>query len=295
MDYQEFITLIEKAFSDKLDAQNFQLQKITKNNGVTYDGLIITQSGFNISPMIYLLPYYNRYLEGDSMDKICNDILSCYQKNLPKQDFDSTLYTDFEKAKERIVYRLVNYKRNEVLLKKIPHVKYLDFAVIFYCLLNSSCNEQANILIYNHHLSFWNIDTDTLFSIARENTPRLLPVQMEDMTSIILSMMGYPSLHLADLDYPMYVLTNKYRTNGATVLLYDGLLSELSNHFKSDLIIIPSSVHEILILPTEPPHDPEAFRTMIAQVNNTELTEEEILSDNAYHFRHKTAELCILK
>ena len=293
MNYQEFITLIEKAFSDKLGKQHFKFHQITRNNGVIYDGIMILESDLNISPLIYLAPYYDRYRKGDSVETICNDILECYQKYQPKQDFDSTLYTDYEKAKKRIIYRLVNYERNRELLKEIPHVRYLDFAIIFYCLLSVSSKEQAGILIYKHHLSFWNIDTDTLFSLARENTPKLLPIHIEDMAGVILSLMGPTGLSLADLNCPMYILTNKYRTNGATVLLYDSLLPELSNHFHSDLIIIPSSIHEVLILPIDQPCEAEVFRSMIAQVNENELSSEEILSDNAYIYKRDEGTLMI--
>ncbi len=296
MDYQEFIALFEKAMTDRLGAQKFRVHKVTKNNGVSYDGIIITPDNTNISPTINLLPYYNRYMKGDSLDAICDDILTCYQKNLPKQSFDPAQYTDFEKAGDHIIYRLVNYKRNEELLKKIPHVRYLDFAVIFYYLVGISGRDQSYILIYNEHLDFWkNVDTDTLLAIAGKNTPKLLPAQMEDIANLICSVMGQDALPLDELDYPVYILTNKYRTNGATVLLYDRLLSELSNHFESDFVIIPSSIHEVLVFPAGQSPDPEALRTIIAQVNGTELTDEEILSDNAYYYRRKTNELCILE
>ena len=293
MNYQEFITLIEKEFSAKLGKQHFKFHQITKNNGVTYDGIIIMKSDINISPLIYLVPYYERFSKGESLEKICDDILDCYEMYQPKQDFDATLYTDYKKAKKRIVYRPVHYERNCELLKEVPHIRYLDFAIILYCLLSVSSKEQAGILIHKHHLAVWNIDTDTLFSHAKDNTPLLLPVHIEDMAGVILSLMGPTGLSLADLNCPMYILTNKYRTNGATVLLYDSLLPELSNHFHSDLIIIPSSIHEVLILPIDQPCEPEVFRSMIAQVNETELSGEEILSDNAYIYKKDEGTLMI--
>jgi hypothetical protein len=213
---------------------------------------------------------------------------------LPQEDFDVQLFTDYEKAKERIVYRLVNYERNRKLLQEIPHIQYLDFAIIFYYLVDTSMHNQGNILIYPHHLRMWSIDKDTLFSLAHENTPRLLPVLMEDLASVVLSMIGYRALSLADLECPIYILTNKHKTNGATVLLYEGLLTELSDYFKSDFLIIPSSIHEVLVLPAIYPVNPDEFRTMIAQVNDTAVTAEEYLSDHAYLYKKEDAKLEIL-
>ncbi len=285
MNYQAFLTNLKSQLALQLGKDvTLHIQQINKNNGTHYDGLIIIRPGINLSPTIYLLPYYHRYLEGVSLEDICADILSAYQKQLPDQNFDATVFTDFSKAKSRIVMRLVNYERNGELLKEIPHFRYLDLAVIFYCLLSVDEKQQASILIYNHHLDYWGIDAHTLHTHATENTQRLLPHRLENMSDIVLKMLedsGEPSF---PMESPMYILTNAFRTNGAAVILYDQLLKQLADSLGSDLVILPSSIHEVLLVPAASNVNLAPYHDIVREVNETQLTDDEILSGHAYFF-----------
>ena len=101
------------------------------------------------------MPYYHRYLEGVCLEEICEDILHTYQAHAPEENFDTSYFTDFSRASEHIVMRLVSFEKNQELLKEVPFFRYQDLAVIFYCLLHASAENQANILIHNHHLNLW--------------------------------------------------------------------------------------------------------------------------------------------
>ena len=252
MNYQEFLNDVQTQLSFRLGSSaSLKLQTILKNNGTHHDGLIISRPGVNISPTIYLTPYYHRYLDGVNMEDIYTDILTTYQRHLPQTDFDITSFTDYRKAAGRIVMRLVNYEKNQQLLKEVPHFRYLDFAIIFYCLLHTDEQNQANILIYHKHLHFWNIDTDTLYQAACINTPLLLPYHMENIREIIQKLPAEESGEPEFPSLPMYVLSNHTNLYGASVILYDGLLQQISEHFGKDLILLPSSIHQVLILPAD--------------------------------------------
>jgi hypothetical protein len=150
-------------------------------------------------------------------------------------------------------------------------------------MLHADDKNQANILIYNEHLSMWGITEDELYHTARKNTQRLLPSQMISMRSLIPDAPD-------DLDVSLYILSNQYRTNGATVILYDGLLSRIAERFQKDLVILPSSIHETLLLPVDSldSADMERYAQMIQEVNETQLADEEILSDHAYYYSRST-------
>lgn len=284
MNYQEFLTNIKTQLSLRIDTSlTLDIQTFPKNNGTQYDGLVILHPDLNISPTIYLLPYYHSYLEGVCLEDIYEDILSTYRSHLPKEDFDTSIFTDYKKAHSRIVMRLVSYKRNEELLKSIPHFRYQDLAIVFYCMLHADEHNQANILIHNEHLPLWNITKDSLYHAAVANTPKLLPYELIPMSSLL----GEPG---ADDDLPLYILTNKYRTNGATVILYDGLLNQISGHFQKDLIILPSSIHEVLLIPVDSADEEDLshYTEMVQNVNDTELADDEILSGHSYYFSRTT-------
>jgi hypothetical protein len=168
-------------------------------------------------------------------------------------------------------------------LAQVPHFRYLDLAIVFYCLLSSDETTQASILIYNQHLSFWGIDADTLYECAIVNTPNLLPHKMTDMTSILKEVLGEDVMDETS-DIPMYVLTNRYHTNGACVILYDQLLKQLADFFNRDLVVLPSSIHEVLLVPVEVSVDLAQYDRMVQEVNETQLADDEVLSNHAYFF-----------
>ncbi len=297
MNYQEFLDNIQSHFAEVFGPDTtLSIQQVTKNNGASYDGLIMVRPDINISPTIYLTPYYNRYLEGVSLEDIYQDILATYRRHLPKENFDTSIFTDFSCARRHIVMRLVNYEKNRALLENVPHVKYLDFAIIFYYLLHASNKTQASIMIHNEHLPLWGTNTDTLYKEALYNTPLLLPYQTDNILRFLEHRIPDELREECMPECPMYILTNLYRTNGATTLLYPHLLEELADEFEQDLIVLPSSIHEVILIPTPPTCESlEYFHHMVKEVNESQLIDEEVLSDHAYYFSRKDYKLKIAK
>lgn len=290
MSYQKFMDDVVKHISEAVhDGQKVTLQPVLKNNGTVYDGLIIMDPLLNISPTIYLNQYYHRFLNGVSMEDIYEDILETYYKNLPDKDFDISLFRDFENAKKRITFKLVNKERNKELLDDVPYVEFCDLVLIFVCVITEFTDEYATILIHNEHLSLWKTTTEELYSIAKQNTPTLLPHRLDKMEDI-LENITQENFH-EEVDSKMYVLTNNLKIHGSSCIAYPGLLKTISEHFNDNLIIIPSSIHEVLILPesaVNSKYTMEEYRTMITEINETELTDDEILSEHAYFYEKNT-------
>lgn len=290
MNYQEFIETIKDRMKAEVPPEfRVTLQPILKNNGTSYDGLIIIDPILNISPTIYLNPYYHRYLNGVSMEDIFDDILKTYQENLPSEDFDISVFKDFAKASGRIIMKLVNTERNQLLLKDVPSVPFYDLSIIFMCSVSDYLDEYATILIHNQHLTLWGITTEELYQIAMKNTPFLLKYNFDKMEKILEHLIDKPLPFVSDLD--MYLLTNELRIHGATCLVYPKLLQKISNRLEDNLIIIPSSIHEVLIIPEKTSlesYNLEDYRALIEEVNETQLTDDEVLSDHAYLYHKDT-------
>ncbi len=290
MNYQTFKKNVLKHISASVqNGQKVILQPITKNNGTVYDGLIILDPILNISPTIYLNPYYHRHLNGIPMEDIYEDILKTYYQNLPKKDFDISLFRDFEKAKERIVFKLVNKERNQELLNRIPHVDFQDLALIFICTVTDFISSYATILIHNEHLALWNTTTEVLYKTAMEQTPKLLPHRLNCMEDLLAYSDHETYASFANLN--MYILTNKLKIYGAACIAYPNLLKRIADFLEDNLIIIPSSIHEVLILPETAAcseYDKEELNEFITGINETELTDDEILSDHAYLYERET-------
>ena len=291
MRYQKFIETVKEHIQQELQ-KTVYVYPVLKNNGAIYDGLIILDPILNISPTIYLNPYFHRYLDGVSLEDIYEDILKTYHENLPQEDFDITLFRDYEKAQERIVMKLINAEKNKQLLKQVPHILVYDLAIVFQCSVSDFMNEYATILIYNQHLKLWNVTVEDLYETALINSPRILNSRLDNLHDVFAYITEESLSFLEELN--ISILTNHLRVHGATCMIYPGILDEISSIYQDDIIIIPSSIHEVLVFPKN--NMPEGYTyddldAMIQEVNETQLTDDEILSDHIYCYHRDTKEI----
>lgn len=289
MNFEEFTNTIIEHVSNRLDDVTVKCQPVRKNNGVELHGLLFLDKG-NISPTIYIDTFYSQYETGRPLADIMDDIIIMYQDNKSNEVVDISFFTDFEKVKTKIICSLVNYELNEELLKDIPHYRFLDLVIIFKVYIDSFVDGIATILIRNKHLDIWNVSKETLKNLAIPNTPRILPYELSNMGTILNELLESEGedFNELNLEIPMYVLSNKVHMYGAVSLLYEDILKELSNKLNSDLYILPSSIHELILIPVSSRMDEEEFSQMVKEVNATQLSKDEILSDHVYYYNRAT-------
>lgn len=298
MTYEEFkhqlITELEVRFPS---GTSIAIQQIPHNNNYKEDALTILEPGLNISPTIYLESYFHQLKTGTSFSSVISHILKFYQKHRSPHSIDTAFFTCFDNIKSRIVYKLVHTEKNKELLKEVPWIPYLDLAIVFYCLLSKSPTENASVLIRNEHLSYWNVSTKDLLSLAQKNTPFLLNSCCDSLTELLLPVVEQlPFSEQEDTKHafaststvPMYVLTNQQRFLGASCILYDNVLKEIANRLNCDLYILPSSIHEVILMPVTVTESARALSQMVCDINQSEVAAEEILSDHIYYYHRNT-------
>lgn len=291
MTYDEFKTTICKQIKKQLPADtSVRLQEIYKNNGLKLDGLTISNNRSNISPTIFINYYYENRNYFPDFDAICKDILLTYEHNKSSENINVDFFTDYEQVKDRLAYRIVNYEKNKELLQTVPHIRYLDLAIVFYCLLKISEKGNATILIHSRHLKLWHITAAQLHEQTSETTPALLPYTFRSMSTVLSEIFNDGKLIHLDVDQtassfsPMYVLTNSEKLYGASCMLYPHLLEQISEKLNADLLILPSSIHEIIILPAINRAQSEELAELVTDINQTELTTDEVLSNHIYYY-----------
>lgn len=282
MTFQTFKTSLCDLLTNQLGSgYELSVQEVTKNNHVILDGLMILAPNSHVAPTIYLNSFYDDYQEGKSIATIAENIYDIYQNNQLDESFSPSIFQDFQNIKDRIAYKLIHFEKNKELLKDIPHIPYLDLAIVFYCILDSHAAGNATFMIKNCHLSIWQVSDQYLYETAIHNTPKLLPDELMNMTDLI---QDYLQESPNSDECPMYVLSNKQKLFGASCILYQGLLLSISERFQSNLYLLPSSVHEFILIPASADLSFEDYNEMIQEVNRTQLSEEEILSDHAYFY-----------
>ena len=134
MNYEEFkeqlLFHVQNQFSEDTSVR---IQEVQKNNGLILDALIINEPEVNISPTIYINPIFKDY-EKEPTDKefeiIVRDIVKTYYDHKNDLNLDIHIFDQFDEIKEHIVYRLINYEKNRELLSEVPHIPYLDLAIV---------------------------------------------------------------------------------------------------------------------------------------------------------------------
>ena len=291
MRYQKFIETVKEHIKQVLQKKVY-VYPVLKNNGTVYDGLVILDPMSNISPTIYLNPYYHRYLDGVPMEDIYDDIQKVYEKNLPVEDFDISIFEDYAKAQDRIVMKLINAKKNAKLLQQVPHILIYDLAIVFLFTVCDFTHAYSTILIHNSHLKLWNVKVDDMYETAKTNSIRILPPRLDNLHDVFEEITDESLDFLEELN--INILTNPLKIFGATCMIYPDLLEDIATIYEDDMIIIPSSVHEVLIFPKNNLPDGytlEDINTMIETVNTTELSDMEVLSDHVYYYHRNTNEI----
>lgn len=302
MEMVSFVEMVRDSVKQQFgNDYQVKLHRVKKNNGVTYTGLCVTGNDSTISPVIYLNDQYRMYEDGKvTFAEVTNYAVDESRKKMPRVDM--RYFLRYENIQDRIVYKLINTDRNRELLEDIPHMEFLDLSIVFQCMAVVGDYGMASILIHNVHLKLWDISVEELYRVAEINTPRLMGYVFKSMNEVICEIMENKSPE--DFDYnvcmeelkdtvPMYVLGNSHQVEGAACILYPHLLADISHRLESRLYIIPSSIHEVLLLPEDNIDRRTEIRAIIKEINDTQVKEEEILSYSLYYYDAEGGEIKI--
>ncbi len=307
-EYQYFISqLLAGVSADMGEEYSIRIFKVTKNNSLELDSLVLQKEGKNFAPNIYLQPYYEAYRQGVSITELVSRLCDIYRSSGDAIVDEKFNYT-YEDMKPHIIYRLVSYERNSKLLARIPHVRYLDLAITYHCLVRSDEDGIGTIRITNEHMKNWKVQLSQLQEVAAYNTQRLFPFSIRSMDEVIRGMLeeelaakgeeAVQGLEVMDSsgstkERKMYILSNSKGINGASCLLYHNVLHDFSEYVQSDFYIFPSSIHELILVPSPDLKSSKEYADMVRDINETQVAAEEVLSDHVY-FYSRTEGLTLL-
>ena len=321
MTLEQFVNKVRNAvhayFGDRL---SITAQKIMKNNGIELTGLIFMEKGSDIAATIYLDSYYEEYEEGTPLGEIVRRLIQAYEEHRPAEKLHLDFFRDYEQVRPRLACRLVNLEKNREMLEQVPHQVWLDLAVVPCCILLGDELGCACILIRYSHMRYWNIDEKELLEEARTNMRQILRPECVSMKDFLYEMMrqavadqlpeaepGREAEQEQLLDRiagllarqrdsgrkEMFILSNTQHFYGASVLLYPDVLEHLAGG-KRGFFILPSSVHEVLLLADTGKESRFELYRMVNEVNERNVPLEEFLSDCVYYFDRKEGKIRIL-
>lgn len=301
---EEFKTKLVNALKrESGPKETVEIRTVMKNNGVMWDGLMIHHADSRIAPTIYPDLYYQDYIEGRTLGEIVREIREICADSKIEDDSVIDFFRDYEQVRGQLCFRIINREKNGELLKDVPHIPFLDLAVIFYCMIDSVGWKGGCIVIHNHHMEMWRISQDRLMEDAYGNTIKRLPIQCRNMNETLLQLLDSENLLREEgieeligmvkyLENSMFVLSNDRKWHGAAAIMYRDMREHLPIP-DTDYYILPSSIHEVILIPVNCEKRVEELREMVQNVNETQLDPEEILSDQVYFYSYAEDKISI--
>lgn len=292
MTYNQFLNYVREQSVYELEhPEEYQasINHVVKNNSVELDGICLHKHGEHLSPTVYLNPFYEQYLEGRPLKSILGEIVSTLNNDVPRLEVPASLYDDYEAVKPQIIFRIVNYYKNEEQLKDCPYLPFCDLAITFRWLVHADSFGIASSLITNRELELWNVTVEELYNVASQNTRRLFPHYIQPMQDLLAEYLQedeelkyiYDS---SPSSFQIYILTNKSRINGSTCMIYDHVLADFAKQQNCDIYILPSSIHEVLLIPARYGLEEQSLLELVHDANRTVVNITDVLSDSIYRY-----------
>jgi len=298
--YEEFRALIMEEMVRRFPEDLVEMRDVVKNNGIHMESLIIRKEKQNISPNFYLNQFYEEYLQGKSIQEVAEQIVRLHEHSLQECENLKIDFT-YENCRDKIVLRLASCEWNQEILEGIPHIPFLDMVIVFYVVLRVEEDGIGSVRISNQLQEQWDISTKSLFVLALENSQRIFPERMDRLLNMLQERMpmaerrefaAFLEKEYEEEDAP-FVITNTCGINGATVILYPDVLSQIGERFGRDYYLLPSSIHEFLAVPCYPGLSGDKLEFVVREVNQTCVAREELLSEKVYFYRIQTGRVSI--
>lgn len=276
MDFSEFREEIVKMVKKNYPEKDISVMHL---GGEKYN-LVITSDTSRVVPTPRLNSFYEDYCKSGDIDRIVEDVYEALTKSVIP-DFNIARISDYAFVKDKIRLKVCkgDYRLNEHVYRK-----FLNMLILVYIDLGEGdfgCpGARATIQVNEKVLDLWGITEDTLFQDATQNEIVAEEASLCKMDEIVKDYMELP-------ETPFYVLTNKERLNGARLILQTSVLDDICKKLGNDVYIVPSSIHEVLLLPIDYGITAEELQNMLVEVNSSHVEPDEVLSDKLLKYAVK--------
>jgi hypothetical protein len=297
MNYDLFKEAVTEKFMSYMSADlqdySINVHTVTKVNQ-TLDALNIIppeNNEWKVSPTLYLNEMYKHYQECGDLQMVLQKAAESMVQGLKYAPYQKSVM-DFENARDNIIMVLINTEQNKGLLDSIPNRPYQDLSIIYRWLVDQSHDGISSTIINDALAEKIGMKEEDLYQFAIENTKELFPPTVKSMNEVIRDMFakdGMPEdmfeMMIDEMpdDRAMYVISNERGINGAVSMLYENELHRLAERLGTDLYIMPSSVHEVIAVSSHM-GDPNTLALMVNEINMDQVTLEERLSNQVYHY-----------
>ena len=286
LSYDEFKRELLKRVCEKVGADvTVEITALQKNNGTKKDAIAFSDKEDNLQPLIYLDSVYSQYCTGAELSACVGFTVEVYHSAM-EIDIDMA-YKEWKDVRGEIEITVINKAWNADAMSGIPHKEFLDLVLYCRVIIDRNGNGVASTIVRSHMLSEWGISEEELWEAAFSNlkTEEFDIQDVNEVLGFIFREGGLSgTLDKNEFEPVLYVLTNKYQNRGAVGMLRTDLLEKFAEQGGCDLYILPSSIHEVLLLKDDKMPVDE-LREMVRSVNRGVVDEMDRLSDEVYYYR----------
>lgn len=300
MNIKEFMQYVADNVKDYLppafENADVMVEEVNKNNDTLVHGIIIRNEDEQASPRIYLDQMYEDYKSGKNLDECVGDVADArVELDAPElAEYMETL-KEYENVKPMLQIRICDPDRNKEANKDRVVTEHGDFSATYSVNLNESKHGVASIPIVTAMLETWNISKEQLHQDAMQADKMRIPtfVSVEEVVMNLMNSEFHAHDYLKDgrpIDIEpnsLFCLSNESKFNGAAYIIHEDIMQKIGEMIGGDYYVLPSSIHETLIVPDTGLHDVDELETMVKEVNETQVAPDEILSDKVQHYDNK--------
>lgn len=291
MNYLEFrqyvVDHIKEFLPPEYQSCNVFTEHKMKNNNVRLWALFILGKECAV-PAIYLEPYYRNYIDGEKMENILQNITQVYLESTEAGKSITRGSFQYDAVKDKIFVTVQNAGMNQEFLKNVPHEIREDLALSYRIAVDYP--DKGTVVINDNLLDTWGIGKEELKEVAWSNMHEHFKPSFSSMGEV-LKVLGVEDLPEGIDEVEMYVLTNEERYYGAAYMFDKEVMQMIADQLNSDVVILPSSVHETLLLKLDDQTDFEHLENTVQEMNSNVLQTVEILSDHVYLYSKETQHL----
>ncbi len=189
---------------------------------------------------------------------------------------------NFKRIKDNIVFELINFKNNAAALAGCVYEPVFDLVKVYIILTFDKGKLPAVTRIDEKMLSSWSITKEELKHLADINSERLMPSRIELLKGLFR--------RNADLD--IYICSNPMQYLGSSVMIYKSRpVQGFAHKKKMNVLIIPSSIHELLLVEAKDYIGIDRLRDVMREFNEKTNKHSEVLSSNIYRYMQKNRDI----
>ena len=291
MSYEEFVARVVKELRPHLPLAlrdiALKSMSVPLNNNVYRQGIQFLPKkkgkfAMDKKMSMDLQSFYQSYQSDTSMETVLSMIAQEITDICEGGIYAQLQEKPYDWIKEHLLVEVCNMEMNRSQLLQMPHEIREDLA-LRYSLCTNNNESRYLTRITNAHLDQWGITQDTLRRDAWDNMKKTFPPIVRSMSEVLMEMTEEESDEMVTVDMGeniLHVLTNADKYYGASYMFDKEMMSNIAERFENDLIILPSSVHEVLLLPMQNAINIGELISMVIEVNYSQVQPEEVLSNS---------------